>query len=465
MTGILLAAALAASAADGACPPSARVKTVTLVHATDLHATYAPFEKGVSRWARVRGYFDAVARERPDALFLGGGDEHEKGSVAELISAGAATREATRALRFHARVLGNHDFAWGAPALLEHARDPRAVTLASNLSWTGADRLAFAATDYAEFSVAGLRVGLIGLVTMPWTERDEPATADYPGFRGDWRFADAARRLARTKGKDADILILLSHLGREDDLKVADAVAELDFVLGGHTHGWTWTPERRGNAWVVESGHDAKFVARVDLDYDPSAKRICAVRHALVPVDARLPASPRVQAEIAEILQRRAPGAEAPSGCAARAATRESAAALAAEAAREELGADAALVDLKTVWTPWKKGPVDAQDFLDAFKVERQPPGTPGFNSFYKAFVLPGDWARVRGKLDRSRWVLSDRGAGGAVRTVVLPKRAALHAREDLGLELSEVRPAAEVWSVLDARARRRAREKRCVDE
>jgi 2',3'-cyclic-nucleotide 2'-phosphodiesterase (5'-nucleotidase family) len=413
----------------------------------------------------VRGYNDSVRRERPGALFLGGGDDHEKGSVAELLSAGAATREATRAMRYHARVLGNHDFAWGAEALLDHARDPRAVTLASNLAWTGADRLAFAATDYAEFVVDGARVGLIGLVTMPWNERDEPAAADYPGFRGDWRFAEAARRVARTKGKDADILVLLSHLGREDDLKVAAAVEELDLVLGGHTHGWTWAPEKRGGAWVIESGHDAKFVARVDLDWDPAARRVCAVRHALHEVGPKTPASPRVQAEIAAIAQRHAPGAEAPSGCAARAATKESAAALAAEAAREELGADAALVDLKTVWTPWKKGPVDAQDFLDAFKVERQPPGTPGFNSFYKAFVMPGAWAQARAKLDRSRWVLSDRGAGAAVRVIVLPKRAALHAREVLGLELSEVRPAAEAWSVLDARARRRAAAKKCVDE
>jgi 5'-nucleotidase / UDP-sugar diphosphatase len=460
-----LAALLLAGTAAAQCPPGIKVKTATLVHATDLHARFQPDATGVSPWARVRGYYEKVARESPGAVFLSGGDEHEKGSVAEPASAGAAVREATRSMRFHARVLGNHDFAWGSEALLDHARDPRGVTLASNLHWSGADRLAFAATDYAELEVNGLRVGFIGLVTMPWNEKDQPDPAPYPGFRCDWDYASVATRLARSKARGADFLVLLSHLGREDDLKVAAKVPELGLILGGHTHGWTWSAEKVGPVLVVESGHDAMFLSRVDLDFDPKTRKVCAVRHDLHKVGPGTPASPRVSQDIARILERWAPAARRPSGCAARDADKASLAALAARAGRQAHGADAALVDLKTAWTPWKKGPLTPQDFLDAFKVERQPPGTPGFNSFYSAAIAPMAWNALLARLDRSRWAVEAPPPGTPVRRIVLPKRAALHARESLGVELGDLRPAGEVWEALDALARRRAAARRCVDE
>ncbi|MDE2143437.1 MAG: metallophosphoesterase, partial [Elusimicrobia bacterium] len=277
-----------------ACDPSRPVQTVTLVHVTDLHEHYGLAADGVSPYARIRGYFDSIRNENRDSLFMDGGDDQEKGSIAGQLSNGVASRDMIRAMGFDARVMGNHDFAWGEAGALDHSHDPHAVVLATNIRYVGKDPVGFGATDYAEIHVGCVTLGLVGPVTTPWNAEDEPFAGQYPGFRGNYDYA-AAVRAALKKRRDADAIIVLSHLGREDDLKLAAAVPSVDLVLGGHTHGVTWEPISAGRAKYVESGHDAEYVTRVDLDFDPRTRRLIGLRHDLTRVGPDMPVDSAVQ--------------------------------------------------------------------------------------------------------------------------------------------------------------------------
>ena len=70
-------------------------------------------------------------------MFTGGGDDYEKGSVAEQLSEGQATLEVMRAMKLDVRVLGNHDFAWSAEHTATYSRDPHAIVLSSNIEYIG----------------------------------------------------------------------------------------------------------------------------------------------------------------------------------------------------------------------------------------------------------------------------------------------------------------------------------------
>lgn len=378
-------------------------QSVTLVHVTDLHAHYNPGPDGVSPYARLRGYFNSVLKQEPGALFLDGGDDHEKGSLADIRSSGAATNEIVRAMRFDARVIGNHDFGWGEAAARDYLRDPYGPVLGGNLV-----SLSTAGPSPAYFyvrTVGCVRVGFFGFVPMPWNELNETYPGDYPGFRADHDYAGAARRLLAAVKGQADVVVMLSHLGADDDLAVASKVPGIDLVLGGHTHGWTWSPKTAGGAAVTETGPYAGFVSRADIFYNLKARKVGWIKYDQRRVDASMKPDAGVQAAVEGQLKRRAPDAGLRVSCAAREADAPGAAAAAAAAVLRLGAADAAVADANDVWEPWKAGPLAAQDFVDAFAVERQPAGTHGFSSFYTATVSGADLAAIAARADGKRWV------------------------------------------------------------
>ncbi|WP_239670718.1 metallophosphoesterase [Vibrio variabilis] len=93
-----------------ACDTNADTQTIRFIHVADLHGHFGYREQFYSKIKQV--HVDALA-EDPFTLFTNGGDDYEKGTVAEQLSEGYATLEATQALEFDYRVIGNHDFAWG----------------------------------------------------------------------------------------------------------------------------------------------------------------------------------------------------------------------------------------------------------------------------------------------------------------------------------------------------------------
>jgi 2',3'-cyclic-nucleotide 2'-phosphodiesterase (5'-nucleotidase family) len=264
----LLALALPAQAFPP-CRAGAASQKIDLVFVSDLHSSYNPQSAIESPYARIRGLYEKLEKENPYTLLLDGGDDFEKGSVAEQISKGSATLEITRAMGFDVRTLGNHDFAWGPDILLEHSKDPRAVTLAGNVRYLGGEPGRYGAVDYAELQVGCVKVGFFGLINKPWNGKNEPYDGPFlASFSSRYDFVQRAREIVEAHRKDVGLLVMLSHLGLEDDRAVAAAVPGIDLVLGGHTHDVLHDPERVGGAAIVHPGKDAEYIARLSLSYD-----------------------------------------------------------------------------------------------------------------------------------------------------------------------------------------------------
>src|SRR6185312_4397974 len=111
------------------CDASATTQQLTFVHVNDLHANYQLDANGVSPYAVLRGFYLATKAENPFTIFTSGGDEYEKGAVAEQMTEGLSTREILHGMNFDVRVLGNHDFGWNENEILEDARDPYSQVL------------------------------------------------------------------------------------------------------------------------------------------------------------------------------------------------------------------------------------------------------------------------------------------------------------------------------------------------
>lgn len=437
----------------------AETQTITFVHVNDLHAAFNPPEPGApSPYALVRGFYEAALAENPYTLFTNGGDDHEKGSLADLVSDGAATIALVRAMGFDVRVLGNHDYAFSVPQVTELSRDPRAIVLSSNNLRRGNDPAAWGAVPTAVMTVGCVKLGFIGLVSKPWDARDRQYDGDYfPQFAYDADFAGRTAALAAELRPQVDLIVMVNHMGAGDDAELASRVTGIDVILGGHSH----TPMSKvrvvNGTRIIQAGSSAGFVARLDLDVRIRDKAIVADRYRLAPVIAgTMPVSEPVQAAVAAELRRWVPDLRSPVGTvAAQTVSNDAVAAVAARAALAAARADAAIIDPRTVWSSWQRGTLDRQGCLDTFKVEREPPGTPGFNSLYTVEVSGADLAAIRaGKGTGPRpWPYAGvENPDPALRYVLaLQKRPALHPDEELPAGVTVGAPTfrMEMWRAL----------------
>lgn len=444
-----------------ACVASTTTQRITFVHANDLHASYNPDATGVSRHARLRAYYERVKAESPFTIFTGGGDDYEKGSVAELLSEGRATREILHGLGFDVRVIGNHDFAWGQAEVLANARDPHASVLTANIRYTGSDPLGFAAKPYVALQVGCVSLGLFGLTSTPWDSRDNAVMADFfPEFPSNFIYPAVATPILEAHRDEVDVMVALTHVGTDVDFSLAEGVPGIDVVLGAHSHTLIEDPFAYGGAVpVVQAGSSGAYAARLDLDVDLVARKIVKVTYALQPLDdASIAPSPAVQSLVESTLVKYAPEWNTRHGAAKVAATEGSIASIAARALKAELSVDAALVDVSTVWETWGAGPITQQAFLDAFKVERELPGTPGFNAAYRA-KIDGASLQKLAALPGAKWAFLGPATIDPAKTytIALQKRPALNVSEmPGGASVSEPAFEAEMWEVVDAFARRR---------
>ncbi|MBI5622248.1 MAG: metallophosphoesterase [Elusimicrobia bacterium] len=446
------------------CDPEARTQRIVFVHVSDTHANYAPGPDGISRMARLRGYFEAVRSSEPYALFTDGGDSHDKGSVLEQLSKGWSTDRVMRSMRYDVRTMGNHDFAWNPEESLAFSRDTQTLVLASNLRYTGKDRELWGAKDYGELQVGCVAVGFFGLVERSWNDQDEPSEAPHhPDLRSRLDYAAVAREIVARHRKDVGVLVMVSHLGLEWDEQLAAEVPGIDLVLGAHTHDILWKGKQVGKTLLVQAGHWARLAARVSVDYDLAASSVTQASVSLFRNDpGKVPPDPAVQKAVEAELSRYAPDMGKDIAFIREPRDRSGIASIACSAGRHSLKADAALVDLKTVWAVWTPGGIGVEGLNETFRVERQPPGSPGFSSFVLAEVSGKDLALLRDRRDAGRFVFAGPGVIEPARTYLLAlqrRQASAPGRWlPAGVALKGLRPGGEVWEALERYASHRTR-------
>ena len=65
--------------------------------------------------------------------------------------------------------------------------------------------------------------------------------------------------------KDVDLLVLLSHVGLNEDIRIAEAAPEIDLIFGGHSHTRLKTPVLINKTLILQSGGFGDLVGSLSL--------------------------------------------------------------------------------------------------------------------------------------------------------------------------------------------------------
>lgn len=233
----------------------AQDRRLTFLHFNDVYEFTANPDSG--GLAALFGLVEAERAAHPGALLTFGGDLISP-SLASGLTQGAHMVEILGAMRPVAAVLGNHEFDFGAEVLRRRMAESAFPWLVSNVS--EADGRPFGGgTRLLLTTVGDTRVGLFSLLT------GETATLAAGGR--DARFhpeTETARAMvAELRRQGAELVVALTHQDIQADLDLARSVKGIDLILGGHDH--EAMAVQAGPTLVVKAGHDGQYLAAVDV--------------------------------------------------------------------------------------------------------------------------------------------------------------------------------------------------------
>ena len=266
LLAVLVVAALAA------CASAPRSRRIRIVHTNDLHGH-------VERAAAVAAVAAEERDKHPHTLFLDAGD-CISGTPLSTVFQGRPIFEIMSAMGYDAAAVGNHEYDHGWRLLDEFREIADFPLLCANARSPDGELLADSA-DHV-FDVDGVRVGVLGLITGHVPRLTVRAAA--AGCTFDDPIA-VARRLVPALRERCDVVVLLTHLGVEEDAALAGAVPGIDLIVGGHSHTELSEPLVVGATRIVQAKSYGERVGVVDLVFDPTEGRVVELTSRLIKVE------------------------------------------------------------------------------------------------------------------------------------------------------------------------------------
>ncbi|MCX6377077.1 MAG: bifunctional UDP-sugar hydrolase/5'-nucleotidase [Armatimonadetes bacterium] len=226
-----------------ACADSRYVR-LTILHTNDTHSHLLPFSypstvmvegqqmnlpayKDIGGIARRATLIKRIRAEQNPALVLDAGDIID-GSPFSVEFAGEADFAAVNAAGYDAAVTGNHEYSNTYENFNKRLFEAEFPVIGANVYRISTDSPIL--TPYIMRNEDGLRVAILGLVTPN----------NYTAVKeGNLEIKDpitVAKEWVPKLRECADAVILLTHIGFDEDRKLAEQVPGIDAIIGGHSH-------------------------------------------------------------------------------------------------------------------------------------------------------------------------------------------------------------------------------------
>jgi sulfur-oxidizing protein SoxB len=267
----------------------------------DLHQEWFPGPDGKAEYRTVGGYARIAAlvkrigeETEGRVLFFDSGDTFH-GTYPIMKTRGQAAVPILNQLGLHA-MTAHWDFAFGPARLKELASELNYPILAINIFDKKTGKRFF--EPYRILNASGLKIGLIGIAS---NIVDMMPAAFGEGLRFTPGRDELPPMIKEVRAREGvDLVVVLSHLGFPQDMKLLSEVQGVDVLLGGHTHDRLYRPVRQGGALVIQSGGQGSFVGRLDLEIQNG--KVTAHQHQLIEVAESIPPDVATEALIKQTL-------------------------------------------------------------------------------------------------------------------------------------------------------------------
>lgn len=252
---------------------------ISIFHTNDMHGRLEAMARLSHFSRRLRTQAENSGHK---VLFWDAGDAADRRIQISSITKGAAFMMVMNAMDYQLQTMGNAiALPYGPQALEAVAERANFPILAANFRDTQGPLLPGVKEYVIQTLPGGFQYGVIGL-TAPWGDIYQVFDLHLPDF------IEVAKTLVKKiRRSGVNIVIVLSHLGLEDDRRLANEVKGIDLIIGAHSHHLLHTGEYRNGALITQAGEYAQHLGRVDLSIDQTSGQIrdCQARVLAIPID------------------------------------------------------------------------------------------------------------------------------------------------------------------------------------
>ena len=215
-----------------ACSLIPKETTIVIYSTNDMHAQ-------IDNFAKVSAYLESERAKHPNTLILSGGDMFSGNPVVDQhTKKGQPIIELMNHIGYQYAAFGNHEFDYGQENLQRCMNDANFEMLCANLKVDSTIARFKQPKPYAQLEIDGIRIAILGLIEVSEKRIGELQPAAHPArlkgihFRNPIECALDYKHLR----KECDLFLALTHIGHNYDIELANAMPELDAIIGGHSH-------------------------------------------------------------------------------------------------------------------------------------------------------------------------------------------------------------------------------------
>lgn len=247
LTAFLLTMAAALVLLSGCGSGKQKQNDIVILYTNDVHCAV---DENIG-YAGLAAYKKQMQEKTPYVTLADCGDAIQ-GSAIGLVSQGEYPLQLMNRTGYDLAVLGNHEFDYGMERLAEVIEASEAQYLGCNIRYLGTGENALASVKpYQIESYGDTDVAFIGVCTpenitssTPVYFMDEAGKFIYDFYGTDENafYAQVQKTVDECRGKGADHVILLSHLGVDEDsapfrsIDLIEHTKGVDAVLDAHSH-------------------------------------------------------------------------------------------------------------------------------------------------------------------------------------------------------------------------------------
>ncbi|KAK6857819.1 hypothetical protein PG995_005518 [Apiospora arundinis] len=262
---------------------------ISFYHINDVHAHLDEFssagtdctkpEKGCfGGYARVKTAIEQTRPGHPDSLLLNVGDEFQ-GTLFYTFYKGEKIATTLNEIGFDAMTLGNHEFDGGDDELGAFIKNLTFPVVSANIV---SDHPVLNATIKPYHVFDQYKLAVIGLTTDTVPDISKPGKGT--------KFGDHVASMQATidhirSTTDIKRIAAITHIGYDEDIKLAKATKGLHLIMGGHSH--TLLGDMKGAAgkyptieknkdgdevFIVTAYRWGEYLGYIDVTYDAQGK-------------------------------------------------------------------------------------------------------------------------------------------------------------------------------------------------
>ncbi len=237
---------------------NAERKEIHILSGNDMHAAIEAFPA-------LADIADSLRTLYPGLLVFSAGDNRTGEPLNDMYEIPAYPMVALmNQVGFDATTLGNHEFD-------SQGRGLAKLINLSNFSYICAnvlpsEELGIHLVPTKVFDVEGLKVGVVGVVELGGHGIPDTHPDNVKGIS----FVPVDETVAKYEWlrKQCDVVILLSHIGFEEDVALSAKIPWVDLIIGGHTHTQLDGGEMHNGILITQNSNRLKKVTHITLVLD-----------------------------------------------------------------------------------------------------------------------------------------------------------------------------------------------------